>query len=122
MQLGHALATGAGLLLQPEAGHPCYIVCKLTQPLRAQQDNVGVYRELMTQLGHALAAGAGLLLQPEAGSQLGPGQPLEEYGERLCTTLAAFGPQVALLGASQQALLQQVSCRQTKDEMLVRLA
>ena len=67
-----------------------------------------MYRDMMSQLGQALASGAQLLLQPEAAPQLAPGQALEEYGERLCTAFAAFGPCVCLLGSSQAHVLQQV--------------
>lgn len=68
-----------------------------------------MYRELMTRLGQGIGSGAGLLLQPEALPQLGFGQPLQEYGERLCSILAAFGPQVALLSNTRAGLLQQVT-------------
>ena len=67
-----------------------------------------MFAGVMTQVGQGLVVAARGLLTPEGTPQLAPGGSLEETGERMCATLAAFAQHAPLMTQGLQELLQQV--------------
>ena len=84
----------------------------------AQEDR-SIYNAMMDGVGEALMRAAGAALAPGAAAGLAPGGPLDELGQRLADTMAAFG--AAHLGLLATQAKRVLFLQQARHEKLTKM-